>query len=572
MTIGKDLPAPYPRRIVPADADLGDWSAIEPLFKLLEQASPATVSALEDWLLDMNDLVTALDEEGSRRYVIMTGHTDDKDCEKHYLQFVNEIDPRRKKAFFELLKKYASLPARQDLPKPRYLVLDRSFMNEVELFRTKNVALELKEENLRVDQQKVTGAMTVTFKGSEYTIQQIGKFMDENDRATRQAAWELSANRYLQDRSKLDDIFDRLLKLRQEEARNAGFADYRAYAFRQRERFDYGVEECLQFHEAVEKVVTPLSRQLQERRRKAMGLEKLRPWDLAVDPQGRPPLRPFSTPAQLVEGCREILNRVHPDFGKLLAFLHEHELLDLESRKGKAPGGYQTILAEYRLPFIFMNAVGVHGDVATLLHESGHAVHSMECQKEPLLAYRGAGAEFSELASQGMELLGSEHYEVFYSPADAERARLKEMEDHLRFFCWCERIDAFQHWVYTHPGHSVEERQAQWLDLNRRFGGIEDITGYEDWAKSSWHRQLHIFLYPFYYIEYGISLLGALQVWTAAQKDKASAIAAFRRGLALGGSRPLPELFSAAGLRFDFSEQTIKPLITGLARRLGMEV
>ena len=571
MTIGKNLPPPFPRRIVPKGADLGDWSQVEPLFDLLDRANPTTAAAIESWFLDFNDLVSALSEEGSIREILMTCHTDDPACEKRHLQFVEEIEPRAKPRWQKLREKYTGLPAAADLPRPRYFVLDRSIKNEVALFRPENVPLEKDEEKLGVAYQKLTGAMTVRFQGEERTLQQMAKFYDLTDRPVRQEAWSLAANRRLQDREALDDLFDRMLKLRQQEAGNAGFGDYRAYAFRRRERFDYGVDECLQFHRAVEKVAVPLFRRIQERRKKTLGLDPLRPWDLAVDPEGRPPLRPFQKVAQLVKGSVEILTRVHPDFGKVLVFLYNHDLLDLDSRKGKAPGGYQAVLSELRLPFIFMNAVGLQGDVGTLLHESGHSVHSMECRQEPLVAYRGAGPEFSEVASMSMEHLGMEHYEVFYGPAEANRARIRELEDDIWILCWIAWVDAFQHWVYTHPGHSVAERQGAWLDLHRRFGGIEDWTGFEDAQKNNWHRQLHIFLIPFYYVEYGIALLGALQVWQAVQKDHNSGIAAFRRGLALGGSRPLPELFQAAGMRFDFSEQTLAPLVAMVQKKLGME-
>jgi len=570
MTIGKNLPPPFPRRIVPNKADLGDWSQLEPLFDLLDRAAPATASAMEEWLLDWNDLAAALAEEGSRRYVAMTCHTDDPACEKRFLHFIEEIEPRAKPRWQKLRTQYAALPAGRDLPRPRYFVLDRSIRNEVELFRPENVPLEKEEEKLCVEYQKLTGAMTVTFDGKERTLQQMAKYYDLIDRPVRHSAWELVASRRLQDRQQLDDIFDRLLKLRQTQAQNAGCDDYRAYAFRRNERFDYGVKECEQFHAAVEKVVVPLHRRIQARRKKTLDLEPLRPWDLSVDPQGRPPLRPFQKAGQLVKGCTEILSRVHPEFGSLLAFLRQHSLLDLESRKGKAPGGYQAVLSEHRLPFIFMNAVGLQGDVSTLLHEAGHSVHSMECRQEPLLRYRQAGPEFAEVASMSMERLGSDFLEVFYNAEEAERARVKEVEEDIWLLCWIATVDAFQHWIYTHAGHRVEERQAAWLELHRRFGGIEDYSGYEDALKNGWHRQLHIFLSPFYYIEYGIALLGALQVWQAVQKDKAAGLAAFRRGLALGGTRPLPELFAAAGLRFDFSEQTVRPAVEKVAGKLNL--
>lgn len=568
--IGHNLPPGFPRRIVPADADLGDWGQLEPLFDLLERASPASAAAMEEWLGDWNDLATALDEEGSRRYIAMTCQTEDPEAERNYRHWIEEIVPRAKPRWQNLREKYCRLSPRGELPRPRYLVLDRSVQNQVGLFRPENVALEQEEDALGVAYQKLTGAMTVPFQGREHTLPQMAKYDESPDRSLRQEAWELVASRRRQDQEELDRIFDRLLQLRHAQARNAGFADYRAYAFRRRERFDYGVKECEQFHAAVEKIAVPLYRRLQARRKKILGVEVLRPWDLNADPLGRPALRPFQTSEELIQGGREILQHLHPDFGRLLSFLQEHGLLDLESRKGKAPGAYQSVLAEHRLPFIFMNAAGLHRDLGTLLHEFGHALHAMECREEPLLWYRETGPEFGEVASMGMEHLGSDWFEVFYTAEDARRGRTMELEEDLRLFCWIAMVDAFQHWLYTHPGHRVEERRAAWVELHRRFGGIEDYAGYEDTLRSAWHRQLHIFLYPFYYIEYGIALLGALQLWQAAHQDKAAALSAFRAGLRLGGSRPLPELFAAAGLRFDFSESTLQSALNPVAETLDL--
>jgi len=567
-TIGKDLPPRFPRRIVPENIDIGDWSQLKSLFDQLEHARITTVAELESWLLDGSALASALYEEGTVRHIATTCHTDNKACEKRYMDFMNKIAARAIMRNHKLQKKYAGLAVAKELPKDKYFVLDRSMRNSVELFRYRNLLPELQLEKLSVKYRKITGDMTVQFDGKEQTFYQMWKYLDLTDRSVRQSAWEAVMKRRLQDREALDDLFNRMLNLRQYQARNAGFADYRGYAFRSLERFDYGVPECEQFHRAVEQVVVPLRRQLQRDRQKALGLAQLRPWDGSVDLEGRPPLRPFVKSDQLVKGCTEILSKVHPDFGAVLAFLNAHELLDLESRKGKALGGYQAYLDEHRLPFIFMNAVGMQGDVSTLLHESGHAVHSMECRNEPLFDYRSAGPEFSEVASMTMEHLGSDYYEVFYNPTDADRARRGLLEGDVSLLCWIATIDAFQQWIYTHPKHSIAERQDAWLAILKRFGGIEDWTGYEDAQKNQWQLQTHVFVSPFYYIEYGIALLGALQIWMAARKDKSAALAAFRKGLALGGSRPLPELFSAAGLRFDFSEQTLAPLMEEIAKRL----
>ncbi len=569
-SIGTDLPPPFPRRIVPENIDLGNWSQLKPLFDRLKRARIDGVEELESWLLDGADLIAALEQEGAIRSIATTCHTDNQDCEKRHLDFQNKIMPRASLSGFQLLKKYVNAPAARQLPMPTYFVLDRSLRNQMELFRYRNILPGIRLEKLSVAYNKIMGAMTVAFDGKEQTLQQMWKYLDLTDRPVRQRAWETIINRRLQDREALDDRFNRMLKLRTSMARNAGFSDYRTYAFRSRERFDYGVKECEQFHSAVEKLVVPLRKKIQLKRQQLMGLDRLRPWDLSVDPQGRPPLRPFEQTGQLVKGCTEILNRVNPDFGSTLAFLNQHELLDLESRKNKAPGGYQSTLAERRLPFIFMNAVGMQGDVSTLLHESGHANHLMAFRNDPLIfpLFRSVGAEFSEVASMTMEHLGSQYYEVFYNAADADRARTLLLEGDVGLLCWIAIVDAFQHWIYTHPGHSVEERQEAFLELSRRFGGIEDWSGYEDARKNQWQMQLHIFLYPFYYLEYGIALLAALQIWMAAKKDREAAIAAYRRGLALGGSRPLPELFAAAGLRFDFSAQTLGPLVEHLGSEL----
>jgi oligoendopeptidase F len=359
-----------------------------------------------------------------------------------------------------------------------------------------------------------------------------------------------------------------MLGLRIEIAREAGFDTYVDFAYRQRERFDYGVAEALKFHDAVEKVVVPLARKIQENQRQALGVPALRPWDTAVDPLGRPPLRPFDEVEKLAEGSEQIFRAIDPELGAQFAFLRAEGLLDLANRKGKAPGGYQTTFEEDRLPFIFMNAVSLDGDVRTLLHEGGHAFHTLASRGETLAAYRECPLEFCEVASMTMELFGARYLEAFYNQADADRSNRKLLEGIVLILPWIATVDAFQHWIYTHPGHSRDERRAAWRGLIDRFGGIVDWSGLEEARDNSWHRQLHIFLYPFYYIEYGIAQLGALQIWNRGLTDPAGAVADYRKALAIGGARPLPELFSAAGIRFGFDEPLIAPLMTAINHAL----
>jgi oligoendopeptidase F len=608
-----------PRTFVPQKIDLGDWPQIAPLFDQLEKRAPQikNAAALEKWLLDWSELTAALDEESSRRYIAMTCHTDNSAAEKAYLYFVEHVEPQLKPRQFALEKIYVAHPQRPELiavnsgtgvppvsfnsPQPEagtnsragrpchYSVFDRDVKNHVELFRPENVPLETEEAKLCQQYQKLIGAQTVNFRGEEKTLVQMGKYLEEPNRALRQKAWQLVAKRRLQDAEKCGEIFDNLVKLRARIAKNAGFKNYRDYAFRKLGRFDYVPDDCRKFHKAIETQIMPVVRALQAERRKRLKLKKLRPWDLAVDLLNRPPLKPFAEVGEMVSRTQKIFNHLDGELAAGFKQMQDLKLLDLANRKGKAPGGYQSTLSEARVPFIFMNAIGLQRDVETLLHEAGHAFHAQATRDEDLSAYRGAPIEFCEVASMSMELLGNEFLEEFYpagevarasSPsseaaqgklagktpvplksAEANRARKTHLEGIIGFFPWMAVVDAFQHWIYTHAGHTRAGRKAAYLKLMDRFGGDVDFSGYEAMRAHSWHRQLHIFIAPFYYVEYGIAQLGALQVWANSKRDKAKALDDYKKSLALGGSRPLPELFSAAGCKFQFDAATIKPLI-----------
>jgi oligoendopeptidase F len=562
LPFGK-LPAHRPRKFVPEKIDLGDWPQIEPLFGLLENRAPQIKSAgeLEKWLLDWSELNAALDEESSRRYIAMTCHTDNADAEKAYLYFVEHVEPQIKPRQFALEQIYVAHPQFSHLAKARYQVFNRDVKNHVELFRPENVALETEDAKLSQQYQKLIGAQTVSFRGEEKTLVQMGRYLEEPDRALRQEAWELVAKRRLQDADKCEEIFDQLIQLRTRIAKNAGFENYRDYAHRQKCRFDYTPDDCLKFHDSIESEIMPAVREIQNERKRQLKLEKLRPWDLAVDPQNRAPLKPFVQVGEMVSRTQKIFNHLDVELAANFRQMQDLKLLDLDNRKGKAPGGYQSTLSEARVPFIFMNAIGLQRDVETILHEAGHAFHAQATRDEDLYAYRGAPIEFCEVASMSMELLGNEFLEEFYPVAEANRARKTHLEGIIGFFPWMATVDAFQHWIYTHVGHTRAERKAAYLKLMDRFGGDVDYSSYEEMRAHSWHRQLHIFIHPFYYVEYGIAQLGALQVWANSRRDKAKALNDYKKSLALGGSRPLPELFAAAGCKFQFDAATIKPLI-----------
>jgi len=550
----------FPRRYVPQEVDFSLWEDIEPLFERLLDRPLNDCETVEKWLLDLSELSSVVSEEGSRRYIAMTCATDDTEAEKAYLHFIENIEPKMKPVSHQLDVKLLDCPHTAELDHDRYRVLLRNCRNAVELFRAENVPLETELDILSQQYQKIMGGMTVQFQGQERTLQQMGVFLQENDRSLRNDAWQVSTDRRLQETERFDDIYDKMLELRAKTAENAGFKDFRDYQFRRYNRFDYTPEDCINFHQAVEKYVVPVTKQSTEKRRKALAVETIRPWDTACDRYGRTPLRPFEATDKLAGGCREIFTRIDPWLGEQFQRMIDLGLLDLDSRKGKAPGGYQSSLSEVRLPFIFMNAVGINRDLYTLLHEGGHAFHQFAVSGEPLLAYRHAPMEFSEVASMSMEKLGAQHLEVFYDRGEASRARYDAFEGDIALLSWIAIIDAFQHWIYTHPGHSREERSAQFVGLMERFGSGVDWTSCEEAMRYRWQAQLHIFGYPFYYIEYGIAQLGALQVWRNSRRDLPGAIEAYKAALKLGGSRTLPELFEAAETEFDFTERTIQPL------------
>lgn len=559
---------PYPRHFVPQDADLGNWAHIEPLFDRLDAERIDTPEQLEDWLVYQSELLACLNEEQNHRYVLMTCQTDDEQREKAYLHFIEEIAPRCKPRWHRLYERYVDAPARRELPSDRYQVLDRSLLAAVELYRDENVPLQTEDARLDQQHQKITGAMTVQYEGKEQTLPQMARYQKQPDRNVREETWRLTAARRLKDLGRLDDIYDQMIELRTQMARNADLDTFRDYQWKAYERFDYTPADCFAFHEAIEELVVPLKHEIQTDRRGRLGVETLRPWDLAVDPQNRPPLQPFKDVEELARQCSSVFHRVDPELGRQFDQMVTAGWLDLESRKGKAPGGYQTTYDEQRHPFIFMNAVGLHRDVETLVHEGGHAFHAVACREDPLVQYRHTGMEMAEVASMGMELLAFDHLDVFYQGDELLRARREQLEGIVNTFPWIATIDAFQHWIYTNPTHTREQRTQFWLELQERFGGIEDWSGLEDVQAASWQRQLHLYSVPFYYIEYGIAQIGALQLWQNARADRTTALRKYREALALGGSRPLPELWAAAGLKFDFSAHTLRPLIDALRAEL----
>ena len=565
------LPAYQKREFVPEDAKLTDPKIVTELYQKLIERDINSTADLEKFLLDRSELDAAVSQTEEVIYIRMTCQTDDKRQADAYKNFTKEIFPVVNSMSDQLDRKFLEAEEKYPLEKERYEVYRRAVRADIELFREDNVKLQTEEMLLSQEYQTICGAMMVDFKGEEKTLPEMTKLLEEPDRSLRESAWRGISSRRLEDSEKLDCIFDKMLSVRIEIAKNAGYSNYRDYKFKQWHRFDYTPGDCKNYHDAVEKTVVPILGQLMDHRAKQMKLSSLRPWDMQVDAKGRDPLKPFNNIEEYINGLSKIFGSVDSELQGQFDEMNKLGLLDLASRKGKAPGGYQCTLQEIRKPFIFTNAVGSNNDVCTLAHEGGHAFHAIASAGDPLRSYRHAPTEFCEVASMSMELFSMSYLTVFYNEDDATRSVCNQLERTVKLLVSVAMIDSFQHWIYENPDHTCQERAEQWLKAYDRFGGkFEDWSGLKKEKKFSWHRILHIFQIPFYYIEYGIAQLGALGLWLQFREDKSKAICSYKKALSLGGSRPLPELFEAAGLKFDFTGRTIEPLMEEVAKELGL--
>jgi oligoendopeptidase F len=538
------------------------WDDIAPYYEELATRQLDN-SNVEEWLADWSAFEAVLNEATSIANFAYSCDTADPEREEARLRFLGEIEPKAEEQRSRLQGRLVKL----GYTRPGLETMLKRFRNQLEIFNEANVPLFTRLARLSTDWAKVIGAMTVEWDGQDKTPQQMQPYLEEQDRSVRERAFHAMFRPYIDKRGALADLFNRMYDVRVQIAKNSGFDNFRDYMHREKNRFDYTPEDCFRFHESVEVAVQPVVKRLMERRRKLLKVDRLRPWDTAVDPKGRAPLRPYKDAGEFVERTKLIFEKVHPDFRANFEKMAGAGLLDLENRKGKSPGAYCDWLPTRGLPMIFMNAVDVDDDVRTLLHESGHAFHVFETNGIPLIFQRHPGSEMAEVASMSMELLAAPYVDRehggYYSAQDAPRSRRWLLERTLTFFSHCASVDALQQWIYTSPdGRDPDARDLKWLELRRRFeGDAVDWTGLEAERVARWYYQPHFFDYPFYYIEYGIAQLGALQVWRNSLSDREGAVRRYREALALGATKPLPELYKAAGARLVFDPEGMRELV-----------
>ena len=548
---------------LPQDFVLTNWETVEPFFKELNERPIESKATLEKWLKDLSELEAFISEDACWRQIKMTCDTTDKSLEEAFNYFCMEIQPQMQPYADALNKKLVQSPYTAELDAKEYYTYLRSVNKSIELFRTENIPIQAELSVLQQQYGTIAGKMTVQMEGKEYTLQQAAKFLEHEDRAVREEVYRKIQDRRLQDHESLHELFTTLIEKRHQVAVNAGFANYRDYKFVELGRFDYTKEDCFQFHAAVKLHVMPLLDKIYSRKREKLALDKLKPWDTEAEPAGTLPLRPFTDGNDLYEKSVACFEALNPFFADCLRKMKELKHFDLESRKGKAPGGYNCPLAESGAPFIFMNAAGQMGDVTTMVHEGGHAVHSFLSHPLALSGFKEYPMEIAEVASMAMELFTMEHWQSFFdNEADLKRAKEHQLERTITIFPWIAIIDKFQHWVYENPSHTVEQRTNTWQNIVKEFSSKSiDFSGLKQYRAIGWQRQLHLFEVPFYYIEYGIAQLGAIGMWMQYQKNPTAALENYMNALALGGTRTLPELYKTAGLEFNFSPDYVKTLM-----------
>jgi oligoendopeptidase F len=543
------------------------WDDVAPYFDDLA-ARPLDPSTIEAWLAEWSRLEELVTEAASRAMIAYTIDTSDREKEADHLRFSTEVLPKMEERSVDLARRLVE----SGHSTPELATTLARFRTQIEIFRDENVPIfaELEEHSARY--QRITGSIMVKWEGVELPLPHLQPYLKSPDRAVRERAFRAASLPYIERRDELATLFDRMYQLRMRAARNAGFADFRDYIFPAKFRFDYTPADCERFHEAIEQTATPAVERVMEARRKRLGLDVLRPWDLAVDPYREKPLRPFTDASELVGKAQPVFERIDPLLGREFQTMIDEGLLDLESRKGKAPGGYCETLHFSGRPFIFMNAVGLVEDVMTLLHEAGHAFHAFAAHRLPLIWQRHPGSEAAELASMSMELLATPHLTQpagYFTAQDARSAWLEHLEDILLSLVHIASVDAFQTWIYTSgQGDNADARDAAWLRIRSRFERGVDWSGLQQERVARWHRQLHIFMYPFYYIEYGIAQLGAVQVWRNSLEDPVRAVARYREALSLGAVQTLPEIYRTAGASLTFDVDSIAELVQLVERHI----
>ncbi|WP_221389753.1 M3 family oligoendopeptidase [Dyadobacter sp. NIV53] len=558
-----DIPTRSKRLFIGEEFDLKKWEDLQPFYENLKTREINSVQDLRQWFLDRSELESYLSENFAWRYIRQTCDTANTGLINALQFFITEIQPKLAEYGNELDKKIVENAFLGDLTEKGFDITLRGMKKAIEIFREENIPVITEMQTEERKYGAIAGAMTVTLDGEEITLQKAADRLQSTDRTIREEAWRAISNRRYEDHEKLDDLLNKLVSLRDQVGRNAGFANYRDYMFAAMGRFDYTPQDCFDFHASVKEAVVPLLDEMAKSRKDALKVDVLRPWDTKVDPKGLAPLVPFKTGEELLDKTIRCFSRLDPFLGDCLRIMKTMKHLDLESRKGKAPGGYNYPLDEIGVPFIFMNATSNLRDMITILHEGGHAVHSLVTRGLTLNSFKHTPSEVAEVASMSMELITMDFWDEFFTnEQDLKRAKIQHLESIIETLPWVATVDKFQHWMYENPKHAVEQRTEEWVKIYSQFtDNVMDWSGLEQFREYLWQRQLHIYEVPFYYIEYGIAQLGAIGVWKNYRENPQAGLKGYLDALKLGYTAPITEIYAAANIPFDFSQKHITELM-----------
>ncbi len=566
-----EIPVKPERKFVPENINWDDWNEVEQLLEDLANRSIQSLDELKKWLHDRSEMEAVVAEDVGRRYIKMTVDTTDDAAAKSYEYFVTEINPKISPYDDRLNRKLNDCEFKKDLKASGYKIYFRGIASAIEIYRDENNELAAKDAQLGQKYGAVSGKQAITYKGEEITMQKAGTFLKSTDRAVRKEVFDLVAERRMEDAEEMDKILNEMVRIRTQMGKNSGFDNYRDYKFKSMGRFDYSVQDCFNFHDSIESEIVPIVKTFTEERKEKLGYEELKPYDTAVSLDGKPPLKPFETGEEMLQKTIDLFYKIDPYCGERLEIMKAMKHLDLESKKGKAPGGYNYPLYEIGVPFIFMNSVGLQRDLVTMIHEGGHAVHSFLSRDLEITPFKSLTSEIAELASMSMELISMEHWEDIYEDEEElKRAKKEQLQGVLDVLPWVATVDAFQHWLYENPDHTVEERHEAWLVVSSRFSSnLVDWTDYPEYRQVTWQKQLHIYEVPFYYIEYGMAQLGAIAMWRNYKQDPKKTMEQYKAALALGYTKSIPEVYETAGVKFDFSSEYIGELAKFVRKELS---
>lgn len=553
------------RQFLPKDFKVKDWETLKPYFDKLLEEEINSAQDLENWFANLSELEAVVSEDMAWRYIKMTCDTSDEKLAASFEDFVRNIQPHIAPYSDKLNRKALASPYLAAVKeKEGYDIMIREMEKDVKIFREENIPLETEIASLSQKYGSISGAMDIEHEGKEMTLQQAAVMLQSTDRKLREEIYRKISSRRLEDKEKLDKLYTELIQLRTKVARNAGFDNYRDFMFTSMGRFDYSPQDCFDFHDSVKSEVVPLLDEIAKDRKEKLGLDTLRPWDKAVDISGKEALEPFKGADDLTKKTIKVFNKLDPFLGDCLVKMVEMKHLDLDSRKGKSPGGYNYPLSETGVPFIFMNATSTLRDMVTLLHEGGHAVHSFLMNDLELNDFKNPPSEVAELASMSMELITLDYWDIFFdNEEDLKRAKTEHLEGIIETLPWVATIDKFQHWIYENPEHTVEERTKAWNDILDDFSdSITDWSGLEKFKDNLWQKQLHLYEVPFYYIEYGMAQLGAVAVWKNYKTDPKKGLDSYMKALKMGYTKSIPEVYEAADIKFDFSKKNISELMS----------